>query len=207
MVAAGAIQTKRRAMLDFRFMVAVAALFAVSFFGVRWLAAGAPVPLPTVTELKPDARLPTFHRYDPRTDRKGWVETKTSQGDNDPDRDKLREAVIAAATAYLMSPCNEDFRREFLAGAGAYARAFQLAVGCERAHWCVIDDARREQAVKAFGSPYDKRVKEAIARVHGMGTIARDDYADGYGYVVAMLAGRGFDFPDQQVPCGASARR
>lgn len=194
-------------MPDFRFMVAVVALFAASFFGVRWLAAGAPVPLPTVTELKPDARLPTFHPYDARTDRKGWVETKTSQGDNDPERDKLREAVIAAATAYRMSPCNEEFRRQFLVAAGGYARAFQLALGCERSHWCAIDDARREQAVKAFGSPYDKRVKEAIAKVHDMGTIARDDYADGYGSIVAMLAGAGFDFHSQPVSCGTAASR
>jgi hypothetical protein len=194
-------------MLDFRLVTLVVALFAVGFFGVRWLAAGAPVPLPTVTDLKPDARLPTFHAYDPRTDRKGWVESKTSQGDNDPDRDKLRQAVIAAATAYRLSPCNEALRQEFLAAAGAYARAFQLSMGCERSHWCVIDDARREQAVQAFGSPYDKRVKEAIAAVHGMGTIVRTDYVDGYGSIVAMLAGRGFDFPDPQTGCTATGRR
>lgn len=194
-------------MLDFRLITLVVALFAVGFFGVRWLAAGAPVPLPIVTDLKPDARLPTFRPYDPRTDRKGWVESKTSQGDNDPDRDKLRQAVIAAATAYRLSPCNEALRQEFLAAAGAYARAFQLALGCQRSHWCVIDDARREQAVQAFGSPYDKRVKEAIAAVHGMGTIVRTDYADGYGSIVAMMAGRGFDIPDQPTPCTAAGRR
>lgn len=197
-------------MFDFRFIAAVIALFAVSFFGVRWLAAGAPVVLPTVADLKPDARIPTFVEKSRKdiaaAHERDWLASKTAQGDEDPERNKLRAAVIEAATAFTLSPCSDALKRQYLEAAAAYARAFVTLGGCPNYPSCLPDDALMERANQIFRSPADARVKRAIEAIHRMG-ISTKDYPNKIGPAVAHLAGSGVSFGDEPFSCTSAQAR
>ena len=73
----------------FRFVSVAFALFIVAYFGIRHLTA--------VQPLKPDARVPTFHKVDVNSPRFKMEQSFAS--DNDATRDKLRQAVLESAKA------------------------------------------------------------------------------------------------------------
>jgi hypothetical protein len=197
-------------MFDFRFMVAVLALFAVSFFGVQWLVAGAPVPLFGIVPLTPDARIPTFVEKSRKdiaaAHERDWLASKTVQSDGDPERDKLRADVIEAATAFTLSPCSDELKRQYFEAAAAYARAFVTLGGCPNYPSCAPDDALMERANQIFRSPADARVKRAIDKVHKMG-ISIKDYPDKLGPAVSHLSGSGFSFDDAPFSCTSPQAR
>jgi hypothetical protein len=199
------------AVFDIRFIALTLALFAGAFFGVRWLAAGAPVPLPTVVPLQADARLPTFvekSRQDiGEANERDWLASQTVQGDDDAERNKLRAAVIEAATAFTVSPCNDPLKQQYLAAAAAYARAFVTLGGCPNYPSCVPDHALMERANQIFRSPADARAKRAIDAVHKMG-ISIKDYPNKIGPAVSHLAGSGSAFPgDEPFSCSSAQAR
>jgi hypothetical protein len=88
------------------FLLLVAIAGGVGFTGVSWLSQGAPVPMVRVTPMQPNAALPTFAESREQASRQAWTESKTSAGDNDPERDALRLELMQAANAYSMSPCS-----------------------------------------------------------------------------------------------------
>jgi hypothetical protein len=197
-------------MFDFRFMAAVVALFAISFLGVQWLVVGAPVPMYGVAPLTPDARIPTFVEKSRKdiaaAHERDWLASKTVQGDGDPERDKLRAAVIESAIAFTLSPCSEELKRQYLEAAAAYARAFVTLGGCPSYPSCAPDDALMERANQIFRSPADARVKRAIDKVHKMG-ISTKDYPDKLGPAVRHLSGSGFSFDDAPFSCTSPEAR
>jgi hypothetical protein len=184
-------------MFDLRFIALTVGLFAAAFFGVRWLTAGAPVPLPTVVSLQPDPHIPTFvekSRKDiAEQHERDWLASQTVQGDDDPERNRLRAAVIEAATGFTLSPCNDALKTQYLDAAAAYARAFVTLGGCPNYPSCIPDDAAMERANQIFRSPADARVKRAITAVHRMG-ISVKDYPGRIGSAVAHLGGPADNF-------------
>jgi hypothetical protein len=197
-------------MFDIRSISLIAALFAVGFFGVRWITAGAPVPVFGVADLKPDARVPTFvekSRKDIAEMREQeWLASKTAQGDDDPERNKLRAAVVAAATAFTLSPCNSALKQQYLEAAAAYARAFVTLGGCPDYPACTPNDALMERANQVFKSPADGRVKQAIRAVHDMGITVKD-YPGKFGQPVAHLSGSGVPFGEEGFSCTSPRAR
>jgi hypothetical protein len=175
-----------------RTVLMVVVLFAVSFLGVRWVTLGGPIPMLRVAPLKPDPSLPTFVEASRKAvaeqREQEWLESKTAQGDGDPERTKLRDAVIEAATAFRLSPCNEALKKKYIEAVLAYARAFVLLRGCPNFPICPDNDAALEHAKKVFRSPADARVREAMREVHDMG-IRLKDYPGRLGLAIDFLSG------------------
>jgi hypothetical protein len=183
-------------MLDLRFVSLIIGLFAAGYFGVHWVTLGMPIPFVTqqrIVPLQPDPRLESWEsrtrRHIAEDREREWRDSQTAQGDGDPERTRLREEVIAAATAFTMSPCNTAFKQRYIAAAAAYARAFVTLGGCSKYPICQPNnDALMEHAKQVFKSPADGRVREAISAVHDMGIIVQD-YPDRLGSAVVHLAG------------------
>jgi hypothetical protein len=185
-------------MSGMRSVLMIVALFAASFLAVRWVTLGAPIPglhVVRIVPLEPNARIEGFAERSRRdiaaAGEREWLESKTAQGDSDPERTKLREALIVAATAFTGSPCNAEFHKQYLAAATAYARAFMTLRGCPKyPSSCPGSDAELELANRTFRTPADGRVKEAIRAVHEMG-IGAKDYPDRLGMVLTHLSDSG----------------
>ena len=113
-------------MLDLRFVSLIIGLFAAGYFGVHWVTLGMPIPFVTqqrIVPLQPDPRLESWEsrtrRHIAEDREREWRDSQTAQGDGDPERTRLREEVIAAATAFTMSPCNTAFKQRYIAAAAA----------------------------------------------------------------------------------------
>jgi hypothetical protein len=151
--------------------------------------------LPGPRALKPDPRLPTFHQVDvndPRTK----LET-SFVSDNDSVRDPLRRAVLDAADALKDDPCEETLKARYIVAATNYAAAWLSVAPCVGTRTCgQSDHVRLDLAQKAFGSPADHRVREAMARVHRSGAIFKGDFPDSVVRLVAEMAADGGINPD-----------
>jgi len=139
---------------------------------------GAPIPMVRVVPLKPDPSIETFEERSRRSvaaqQEQERLEQQTAQGDDDPERSRLRQAVVEAATAFRGSPCNDEFRKQYIEAVLAYARAFVVLGGCPNFPMCRDNDAAMTQARKVFGSPADARVRDAMRSVHEMGFRLKD---------------------------------
>jgi hypothetical protein len=168
--------------MTFRFLGIALATLIVAFLVPRWL---------TPRPLDPDQRLPTFRQVDVQ-DPRVQLETTSYASDSDAVRDRLRQAVLDTATALRQKPCNQAVKADYIAAAAAYARARISIAPCVRTRTCrQSDNARLELAQKAFGSPADRRVREAMNRAHATGTIVKGDFPDDVASAVAQLAGDG----------------
>jgi hypothetical protein len=202
-------------MLDVRSVVLAVVLFAGAFLGVRWVSLGAPIPMLRIVDLKPDPSIKSFvertREHIAADHEREWRDSRTAQGDGDPERARLREAVIAAATAFTGSPCNAEFKQQYFDAAAAYARAFMTLRGCPKyPSSCNGTDAQLEIANTAFRTPADGRVKEAVRAVHAMG-IGGKDYPDRLGLVLVHLSdsngGMGGEFSCTAVHAEAAPKR
>jgi multidrug efflux pump subunit AcrA (membrane-fusion protein) len=168
--------------------IGILAVLAAVFLGARWQLAP--------RALKPDTRLPTFHQVDVQ-DPRFKLETTSFASDNDAVRDALRQAVLDAAVALKDAPCDQAVKARYIAAATKYARAWISIVPCIGTRICrQSDNARIELAQKAFGSPFDRRVREAMQRAHATGAIVKGDFPDDAARLVATLAGDGMINPD-----------
>jgi hypothetical protein len=199
-----------------RTVLMVIALFAVSFLGVRWITLGGPIPVLRVVPLKPNPAIETFEERSRRdiaaAREQEWLDSKTAQSDGDPERNRLREAVIEAATAFRLSPCNEALKKKYFEAVNAYARAFVVLAGCPNFPLCRDNDAAMENAKKVFHSPADARVREAMSSVHDMG-IGINDYPGPLKLAIDHLSGstgrgnEGFSCRDVEAPKRVEQRR
>lgn len=165
-----------------RWIIVVAlALSMAALFTARW------VPTPSVQSLKPDPRLPTFHRVDLNDPREKVEASFVS--DNDPERDSLRRAVLDAADELKGDPCEDSLKARYIVAAVNYARAWLKMSPCVGTRTCGQSDiARLEQTQKAFGTPADRRVRDAMRRVHMSGAILKGDFPADAAVVLANLA-------------------
>lgn len=144
-------------MSNLRFLATAVVLFFAVFFGMKWAL--------TIHPLQPDARVPTFQHVDP--DSAEYKYLQSSASDSDPTRDRLRNDVIDYAKALGDDPCNQVLRANYIKAAVAYARAWISIVPCSATETCGQSDSQRiDRAAKAFGTPLDRRVREAMTEVH-----------------------------------------
>jgi multidrug efflux pump subunit AcrA (membrane-fusion protein) len=163
-------------------------MFVIVFLAARWL--------PVWRPLKPDARVPTFHQVDVN-DPRFQLEQTSFANDNDDVRNTLREAVLDEASALQEAPCDDAVKAHYIAAATRYARAWISVAPCVGTRTCrQSDSARLDLAQKAFGSPFDRRVREAMTRAHQTGAVARGDFPDDAARLVTQLAGDGLINPD-----------
>lgn len=164
---------------NLRFFGLALGLFAAVFFGMKWMF--------TVKPLKPNAAVPTFQRIEPGSPRAQFLSSSISDGD--ATRDTLRHAVLDNAKALNDDPCNNALKEHYVDAANNYARALTGVVPCLRTQTCGKSDWQKlELAGRAFGTPLDRRVHEAMQQVHAKGLFKRGDFPDDTVNLVAEMA-------------------
>jgi hypothetical protein len=171
-----------------RFIGIVAILFIAVFFGGKWLL--------EVRPLRASAWLPTYHRADKQDEPHLKLE-KTSASDNDPTRDRLRTEVLDYAKALGDDPCNGILKMHYIKAVTDYVRAWISIAPCLGTHSCRWSDSpRMDLATRAFGSPLDLRVRDAMQKVHGKGVFGIGDFPQDTVTLVSQLAADGSVNPD-----------
>jgi len=166
-------------MQSVRFAGLVIGAFIVTFAAALWLV----MPRP----LKPDARLPTWHRVDVESPRVKMMDSYAT--DSDAVRDKLRHAVLEAADDLLREPCNDVMKAHYIEAATNYARARLSIASCVGTGRCgSSDEPLLDRAQKAFGAPLDRRVREAMEKAHDTGAILEGDFPKDTVILVAQMA-------------------
>jgi len=162
-----------------RFVALAVGLFAAAFVGTKWLF--------TVHPLKPDARVPTFQRYD-RDSPRAQLE-QSSVSDNDATRDRLRNELLSDAKALDADPCNDALKAKYIKAANDYMRAWLAIAPCLKTQTCRNADwSSIELAGKAFGTPLDHRVREAVQQVHAKGVFKFGDFPNDTARMMAEFA-------------------
>jgi hypothetical protein len=163
-------------------LIAIAiALCAVSYAATQWLSAVRVIPL------KPDQRVPSFHRVDPDSPRTQVEASHAS--DMDPVRDRLRWAVVDSADSLSSDPCNDGLKARYVNAATNYARAWLSVAPCVATRTCSsADEPLLQRAQEAFGSPLDHRVRDAMHKAHQTDAIRDGDFPKDVVNHVALLA-------------------
>jgi hypothetical protein len=191
-----------------RFFGLAAFMFAAVFLGMSWLL--------RVEPLKPSAQIPTFRQVDKDDPLQKLQQTSVS--DDDPNRDRLRHDVLDDAKALSDDPCDSKLRARYIKAAVAYARAWISIAPCMGTRTCSsFDSPAIDRAQRAFGSPLDLRVRDAMEALHAKGIFAPRDFPKDTVRLVAQLAADGsinssedteaFRRVEVQVGGGSSARR
>jgi hypothetical protein len=167
--------------VSYRFIAIAVALLFVSYATVQSLLAP--------RQLMPDARMPSFHRIGTSDDPR---QNQPNESDGDEVRDSLRRDVLVTANDLRESPCNDYLRDRYIAAATSYARGWLSIAPCF-GH-CNPNNkeeaAQLERAAKAFKTPFDDRVSDAMVRAHVTDTIREGDFAPD---VVRWVASRSRD--------------
>ena len=162
-----------------RFAGLVIGAFVVTFAAAFWLV----VPRP----LKPDPRLPGWHRVDVDSPRVKMEDSYAT--DRDDVRDKLRQAVLEAADDLLREPCNDVTKARYIKAATNYSRAWLSIAPCVGTGRCGSRDGPLlDRAQKAFGAPLDRRVREAMEKAHDTGALQEGDFPKDTVTLVAQKA-------------------
>ena len=138
--------------------------------------------------MKPDARIPTIEESVKKGVRKDWENSKTAQGDGDPERDRLRLALLQAANAYELSPCDATMKKNLVEALATYTEAWTDMAGCKFGI-CGGDDRKIDTAAANFSTPADMRVRDAVRAAFDKGGIGREDFPSSIRLWVTMLAG------------------
>jgi hypothetical protein len=189
------------------FALLVAMAGVLGYFGVAWMSGRVPVPasavaVVSVEPMKPSPGLPTFEESVQKGVRKSWTESKTSQGDNGRERDALRLELKQAANAYSLSPCSPIMKANLVKALTAYASAVAEKTGC--GFMMCGDGARVSAGAEMFGTPMDKRAKEAAAEAFEKGGISVKDFPGDLRLTLLMVVG---DQGDATPACGRTAER
>ncbi len=162
-----------------RFLGIAFAVFIAAWLGHRWLFA--------VQPLKPDARIPTFHRVDPNDPREQFRNSYATDDDNV--RNALRQAVYDAASDLADEPCNDALKARYVEAATKYARAWLSIAPCVDNHTCGDrDGVRLDRAQQAFGTPLDARVRDKMVKAHETGAVRPGDFPKDAVSLVAEFA-------------------
>lgn len=196
-------------MSNFRFGLMVAVAFALTFIGV-WLGTkSGPVMAMRGAPAKPDVQTPvSVPAVEPgpaQALRKDAAPPKTEpravavapaaptpvkpvvETDKDRGRLQIRRTAIQAAQAYASSPCDQATKAAFVVATTTYVKAMTEETGS------------RPEAVKAFATPMDARVREAVQQAFQIGGVSKDDFpANAQLWVAANAPPR----RDGASPCG-----
>jgi len=160
----------------FRFALLAVGLFALTFIGISWASKGFPVMATRSAVREPDARVGT--ETVARGQSKDLEASKTSQGDGNRERDKVRNELLQASTAYKRSPCDAIIKKNLVAALTNYVEAWRAMAycrpgvgGCPKSG----DDAV-STAAEAFKTPLDLRAQEAMRDAIEQGGISLDDF-------------------------------
>lgn len=166
-------------MISLRFTAVAVTLLFLSFAAVQWLF--------SVRQVMPNAKIPTFHRVGTSDDPR-YNQEDAFASDTDEVRDGLRRVLQNTGNNLLANPCNGYLRDQYIAAATKYARAWLSISPClQRCNSKEL--ARLELAQKAFGTPFDKTVRELMRRIHDTDTIRPDDFGKDVVVTVAQMAG------------------
>ena len=192
-------------MSGLRFILLAVGLFALMFVGASWARQGFPVMTYRVVPLQPSASIPTFNQAVKEGQRKDWVNSKTNQSDGNPARDKVRQELLEASTAYSLSPCDETMRKNFIAALSNYTQAwYDLAFCKPGVGECARNsDERLDFAAAAFKTPADANVHKAMREALEQGGISATDFPAGLRrYVFLWSEGAGV-FGVSETGCSA----
>ena len=159
-------------------------------------------PKPSQVATQAAVQVPTFEESAKKGIRKDWEAAKTVPGDGDPTREALRLAVLQAANAYALSPCDPTMKKNLVEALSAYAKAWSDMAGC-KFFICGGDDRKIDTAAANFSTPSDMRVREAVRSAFEKGGISREDFPGSIRLWVTMLAGD----PGDPVSACATGRR
>jgi hypothetical protein len=185
-----------------RFTLIAIGLFTLTFAGISWANRGFPLMAMRAEPMKPDARIATIKQSLNKTIHKEWESPSAAQGDGDPTREALRLALLQAANAFAVSPCDATMKSELIEALAAYTRAWTDMAGC-KSGICGGDDRKIDTAAASFSTPYDMRVRDAVRIAFDKGGIGREDFPGSIRLWVTMLAGD----PGDPVAACATGRR
>lgn len=185
-----------------RFTLIAIGLFTLTFAGISWANKGFPLMAMRAEPLKPDARITAIEQSVKKSVRKDWENSNAAQGDGDPKREALRLALLQAANAFAVSPCDATMKSELIEALVAYTRAWTDMAGCKFGI-CGGDDRKIDTAATNFSTPYDMRVRDAVRMAFDKGGIGREDFPGSIRLWVTMLAGD----PGDPVSACATGRR
>jgi hypothetical protein len=161
--------------VSYRFISIAIALMLVSYVSVRMLSVG---------QLMPSAKIPSFHRVGSSDDPR---QNQAIDSDSDEVRDSLRRDVLTTAEDLRQSPCNDYMRDRYIAAATKYARAWLSIAPCfPRCGGNRTEEDQLNRAARAFKTPFDDRVTEAMAAAHKTDTIREGDFTPDVVLWVAM---------------------
>ena len=187
-------------MSTIRFTLIAIGLFTLTFAGISWVNKGFPFVAMRAEPLKPEARIATIG---PSVDKTIREEIPSAAlGDGDPTREALRLALLQAANAFAVSPCDATMKGELIEAMAAYTRAWTDMAGCKLGI-CGGDDRKIDTAATNFSTPYDMRVRDAVRMAFHKGGISREDFPGSIRLWVTMLAGD----PGDPVSACATGRR
>jgi len=147
-------------------------------------------------------QVPAFEENVKKGIRRDWEASKTAQGDGDPKREALRLAVLQAANAFALSPCDATMKKNLIEALSAYANTWTEMAGCKFGV-CGGDDRKIDTAAANFSTPSDMRVRAAVRAAFEKGGISREDFPGSVRLWVMMLAGD----PGDPVSACATGRR
>jgi hypothetical protein len=182
---------------DIRFTALAAALFVMSFGGMAWVTAGAPVPAfsgsfsgaetpvakAQTAVVKPEVRVAALAAPPARP------AAAPLPAEGHSAHDKLGLAALQASTAYASAPCGLGVKAGMIDAVSGYAKAWRDMMGCGP-NGC--DHTRLSAAAVAFSTPLDARLRDAVAAAFDKHGITVEDFPPALRINIAMLArGRG----------------
>lgn len=134
-----------------RLFIALAILAGV------WIGFGAPVPLLTIDPSPPDPDLPTFEEAVAEHERQAGLAPPASA--ENPERRKLRQAVLHAARQLEVSPCNSNLRKRFVAAVKPFLQSIENGP-----REVAMVNGREQSLSEKFDKPALNKVFDAMMR-------------------------------------------
>jgi hypothetical protein len=105
---------------------------------------------------------------------------------------RLRQAVVLRAQAYLKPACNTDAKRPYVAAATRYAEVLMRSAGCSNFPKCPLSPGMLNDVWQGNRSVLDQPVAQAMAAVHAAGGLTDQSFRGDVARAVRVIAGRNF---------------
>ena len=106
--------------------------------------------------------------------------------------DRLAQAVILRAKAYLKPACNTDPKTLYVIAATNYAEVLMRVAGCGQFPKCALGESYLDDVWQRHRSALDRQVAEAMASVNAAGGLTEKRFRGDVGRTVRVIAGRDF---------------